>query len=106
MERIQVTVKAKRGYDSSRRREQAERTRSAILDIAHRQFLEQGYAATTVVRVAEQAGTSVETLYKRSAGKRASCALSGNRPSPVWVRFQLRSAQTRSARLQKTRSLS
>jgi AcrR family transcriptional regulator len=64
-----MTVKTKRRYDSSRRREQAERTRSAILDTAHRRFLEHGYAATTVARIAEEAGASVETLYKAYGGK-------------------------------------
>ena len=66
---MKLTVKAKRRYDSTRRREQAERTRSSILDVAHRQFLEHGYAATTVARIAEEAGTSVETLYKAFGGK-------------------------------------
>jgi AcrR family transcriptional regulator len=64
-----MTVKVKRRYDSSRRREQAERMRSVILDTARREFLEQGYAATTVARIAEEAGTSVETLYKAYGGK-------------------------------------
>lgn len=64
-----MTVKPKRRYDSSRRREQAERTRAVILDVARREFLEHGYPATTVARIAEQAGTSVETLYKAFGGK-------------------------------------
>jgi AcrR family transcriptional regulator len=64
-----MSVKAKRRYDSSRRREQAERTRTAILDVAHGEFLEHGYAATTVPRIAEKAGTSVETIYKAFGGK-------------------------------------
>jgi AcrR family transcriptional regulator len=64
-----MSVKAKRHYDSSRRREQAERTRVAILDVAHREFLKHGYAATTVPGIAQQAGTSVETIYKAFGGK-------------------------------------
>lgn len=40
-----------------------------ILDVARRQFLEHGYAATTVARIAQEAGTSVETLYKAYGGK-------------------------------------
>jgi len=64
-----MTVKPKRRYDSSRRREQAERTRAVILEVARREFLEQGYAATTVAGIAEEAGTSVETLYKAFGGK-------------------------------------
>ena len=93
-----MTVKDKRRYDSSRRREQAARTRSAILDIAHRQFLEHGYAATTVARVAEQAGTSVETVYKAFGGKAGLVralweqALAGRGPVPAPARSDALSA--------------
>ncbi len=62
-------VKARRRYDASRRREQAARTRAAVLDIARRQFLEDGYAATTVARIAAEADISVETVYKAFRGK-------------------------------------
>ncbi len=62
-------VKTRRRYDSSRRREQAARTRGAILDVARLQFLEDGYAATTVASIATAAGTSVETVYKAFGGK-------------------------------------
>jgi AcrR family transcriptional regulator len=64
-----MAVKAKRRYDSSRRREQAERTRTLILEVARREFLDQGYAETTVAGIAEQADTSVETVYKAFGGK-------------------------------------
>lgn len=64
-----MDVKNKRRYDSSRRREQAQRTREAILDVARKELLENGYAATTVVRIADLAGTSVETIYKGFRGK-------------------------------------
>jgi AcrR family transcriptional regulator len=69
MERNLVEVKSKRRYDASRRRAQAERTRGAILDVARREFLEHGYAATTVALIAAEAGTSVETVYKAFGGK-------------------------------------
>lgn len=69
MERNVVEVKSKRRYDASRRRAQAAQTRSTILDVARREFLEQGYAATTVARIATEAGTSVETVYKAFGGK-------------------------------------
>ncbi|MEO7943604.1 MAG: helix-turn-helix domain-containing protein [Marmoricola sp.] len=64
-----MEVKTKRRYDASRRRAQAARTQTAILDVARRQFLEHGYAATTVAHVAAEAGTSVETVYKAFGGK-------------------------------------
>src|SRR5919206_2749087 len=62
-------VKSARRYDSSGRRAQALRNRTEILDAAERQFLERGYAATTVVSVAQEAGVSVETVYKAFGGK-------------------------------------
>jgi AcrR family transcriptional regulator len=58
-----------RKYDSSRRREQARETRRAVLDAARRQFLDRGYAETTVPAVATEAGVSVETIYKAFANK-------------------------------------
>ena len=62
-------VKRKRRYDASGRRAQARRTRAAVLDAAERQFLDGGYAATTVAGVAREAGVSVETVYKGFGGK-------------------------------------
>jgi AcrR family transcriptional regulator len=69
MERNIVEVKTKRRYDASRRRAQAAQTQRAILDVARREFLEHGYAATTVARIATEAGTSTETVYKAFGGK-------------------------------------
>jgi AcrR family transcriptional regulator len=69
MERILAEVKRKRRYDSSGRRAQARRNREAILDAAERQFLEGGYAATTIAAVAREAEVSVETIYKGFGGK-------------------------------------
>jgi AcrR family transcriptional regulator len=69
MERNFLEVKGKRSYDASRRRAQAVQTRNSILDVARQQFLEQGYAATTVASIATEAGTSVETVYKAFRGK-------------------------------------
>jgi AcrR family transcriptional regulator len=69
MERTMATVKPKRHYDSSGRQAQARRNRQAILDAAQRQFLEGGYAATTIAAVAAEAGVSVETIYKAFGGK-------------------------------------
>jgi AcrR family transcriptional regulator len=62
-------VKRARRYDSSGRRAQALRNRTAILDAAERQFLERGYTATSVSSVAQEAGVSAETVYKAFGGK-------------------------------------
>jgi AcrR family transcriptional regulator len=64
-----ANVKPKRRYDSTGRQAQARRNREAILDAAQRQFLEGGYAATTIAAVAAEAGVSVETIYKAFGGK-------------------------------------
>ena len=82
------SVKPRR-YDASRRREHARRTREAILDAARHRFLRGGYAATTIVSVAADAGASVDTIYKSFGGKagllRAICedALTGAGPVPA-----------------------
>jgi AcrR family transcriptional regulator len=57
-------VKPRRRYDSTGRRAQALRTRTAILDAAERQFLEDGYGAATIASIAQEADVSVETIYK------------------------------------------
>ena len=62
-------VKAARTYDSTRRREQAQQNREAILDAARRLFLADGYAATKISTIARQAGVSVETVYKAFGNK-------------------------------------
>src|SRR4051794_16203598 len=59
-----MTSQVKRSYDSSRRRERAQRTKEAVLDAAQHRFLTEGYAATTIASVAADAQVSVETVYK------------------------------------------
>jgi AcrR family transcriptional regulator len=59
----------KRSYDSSRRREQAQRTYEAVLAAGRRRFLTEGYAATRIASVADDAGVSVETVYKSFGSK-------------------------------------
>jgi TetR/AcrR family transcriptional regulator, regulator of autoinduction and epiphytic fitness len=59
----------KRRYDSTRRREQAQATRRAILDAAGRLFVGSGYAATTLAAVAAEAGVSVQTVYATFTSK-------------------------------------
>jgi AcrR family transcriptional regulator len=56
-------VKRTRSYNSPRRREQAAATRREILEAAKRLFEQQGYAATTMAAVAEEAGVALKTVY-------------------------------------------
>ncbi|OBH85173.1 TetR/AcrR family transcriptional regulator [Mycobacterium scrofulaceum] len=58
-----------RRYDSTRRREQAQHNRQAVLAAARRRFLAQGYATTTIAEIARDAGVSVETVYKAFSTK-------------------------------------
>src|SRR5260370_33431236 len=51
-----VQPPVKRRYDASRRRQAAARTRTAILDAALQLFARQGYTATPMTAIAEQAG--------------------------------------------------
>jgi AcrR family transcriptional regulator len=99
MDRKRTTVKPTRTYDSPRRREQAARTRAAILAAARELFLRDGLGATTIAAIAEAATVSVDTIYKAYGGKpgllRALCdeALAGEGPVP---------AETRSDALQRS----
>jgi AcrR family transcriptional regulator len=56
-------VKAKRRYDSPRRREAAAATRREILEAAERLFERQGYAATTMATIAAEARVASKTVY-------------------------------------------
>jgi AcrR family transcriptional regulator len=56
-------VKAKRRYDSSRRRAQAAATRVDILEAAQRLFEQRGYAATTMEAIASEASVALKTVY-------------------------------------------
>ena len=86
------TVKPKRRYDSSGRQAQARRNQQAILDAAQRQFLQGGYAATTIAAIAAEAGVSVETIYKAFGGKPGLVraiyqrGLAGQQPVPAFQR--------------------
>jgi AcrR family transcriptional regulator len=62
-------AEAKRSYDSSSRRRQAQRNYDAVLESGKRRFLADGYAATTIASVAADAGVSVETVYKSFGSK-------------------------------------
>lgn len=56
-------VKARRPYDSSRRREQARDTQLRILRAAGDLFVQKGYGRTTIADVAKAAEVSVESVY-------------------------------------------
>src|ERR671929_1286761 len=56
-------VKAKRRYDSPRRREQAAATRVEILEAAERLFERDGYAPTTMAAIAHEARVALKTVY-------------------------------------------
>jgi AcrR family transcriptional regulator len=62
-------VKSRRRYDSSRRREQAYRSRHLVLDAADSLFRDRGFGATTIALIARTANVSVETIYKAFGGK-------------------------------------
>lgn len=59
---------------ASRQREAGEatrrETRRRLLAAARAEFAERGYAAATVIRIAERAGVSVQSLYNLWGGKR------------------------------------
>lgn len=59
---METVVKSRR-YDSPRRRAQAEATRQAILEAAQRLFERQGYSATSMPAIAEEAGVALKTIY-------------------------------------------
>ena len=60
----------RRSYHSPLRADQARQTRQRVLDAAFDLFSAQGYAGTTIVAVAQQAGVSPETIYLTVGGKR------------------------------------
>jgi AcrR family transcriptional regulator len=89
MVRKSRAVKGKRSYDASLRREQARRNHDRIIEMARRRFLRDGYGPTTISAIAEDAGVSVDTIYKSFGGKpgliRAMSvrALEGTGPVPA-----------------------
>jgi AcrR family transcriptional regulator len=69
MHRKRGPVKGKRSYDTRLRREQARRNHDRIVDMAQRRFLRDGYGPTTIAAIAEDAGVSVDTIFKSFGGK-------------------------------------
>ncbi len=62
-----------RRYRSPLRQEQAQRTRTGVLDAAARLFVAKGFGVTTMKDIAAEAGVSVESVYAQ--GSKASLLL-------------------------------
>ena len=62
-------VTPRRHYNSTRRQAQAAQTRADIVRAAQAQFVEHGFAGTTLASIAERAGVVVETVYRSFDGK-------------------------------------
>jgi AcrR family transcriptional regulator len=58
-----------RRYEAARRREQAETTRADVASAARRLFAERGWAATTVLDIAREAGVAEPAVYSTYGGK-------------------------------------
>jgi len=63
--------KTKRGYDASRRRASSDERRGRILQTARNLFGHYGYGATSIERIAGEAGVAVPTVYAIYRSKRA-----------------------------------
>ena len=63
--------RTKRAYDASRRRASAEERRGRILQTARNLFGHYGYGATSIERIAGEAGVAVPTIYAIYRSKRA-----------------------------------
>jgi AcrR family transcriptional regulator len=59
----------RRRYDASRRHTRARQTRRAILDAAISLFTADGYGATSLQAIADEAGVAVQTIYATLANK-------------------------------------
>ena len=82
----------RRPYDSSARVARARRSREAVLEAARVRFLDRGVDGTSIAAVADDAGVSVDTVYKAFRNKagllRALCerALEGAGSVPAEAR--------------------
>jgi AcrR family transcriptional regulator len=81
-------VKGRRAYRSTLREERARANAVAILTAAYRRFLDDGYAATSIARIADEAGVSEDLVYKLFTNKRGllvevlNFAVTGEADSP------------------------
>lgn len=62
-------VKPRRAYRSTKRAEQVERTRHAILAAAGALFRERGYSGVSMPLIASEAGVGIETIYRAFGSK-------------------------------------
>jgi AcrR family transcriptional regulator len=69
LRRPRRAVNGKRPYNARQRRQQASLRRDRIVEVAERQFLRAGYANTTIAAIADDAGASVDTIYKSFGSK-------------------------------------
>lgn len=89
MNRKSRAVKGKRSYDARLRQAQAQHSHDRIIEMAQRRFLRDGYGSTTIAEIADDAGVSVDTIYKSFGGKpgliraMAARALLGRGPLPA-----------------------
>ena len=66
-----VKSRPRRGYNSTRRLEQAAQTRLDVLNAARELFPVRGYAGTTISEIGTAAGVAVETIYRAFGSKAA-----------------------------------
>src|SRR5690606_18626095 len=71
------TCRPRRGYESPVRRERAQRTREHVIATAATLFAEHGYAATSMRRIATEAGVGLETVTQ--TGRKADLLLAAFR---------------------------
>ena len=65
---------------STRRAAAARETRRRVVEAARDSFLELGYPATTMERIAAAAGVAVQTLYYTFRTRRPNCSARSWRP--------------------------
>jgi AcrR family transcriptional regulator len=98
------SVKGKRSYNAGLRREQARQSHDRIIEVAQRRFLRHGYGPTTIAAIANEAGVSVDTIYKSFGGKpgliraMGTRALRGTGPIPAEQRSDEIQARERDPR--------
>lgn len=63
------SARPRRRYDGSKRQEHAAETRRRVVAAAATVFVEHGYTAATIPRIATSAGVAVETVYRAAPGK-------------------------------------